>query len=61
MLTIRSLISLGTRPLYVQMMLTTGLLMLGKMSVGVRKMATAPIARIRMDRTTNVYGRFNAI
>src|SRR5579872_727397 len=42
------------------MMLTTGMLMLGKMSVGVRKMATPPTTRIKIDITTNVYGRFSA-
>src|SRR5579872_1535625 len=42
------------------MMLTTGILMLGNMSVGVRKIAIKPIARIRTAITTNVYGLRNA-
>src|SRR6202030_291045 len=41
-------------------MLTTGMLMLGKMSVGVRTIASAPMIRIRMANTTKVYGRCNA-
>src|SRR5579864_3033479 len=60
MLIIRSFMSLGTRPLKLQMMLTTGMLILGKMSVGVRKISRTPIARMRMAMTTNVYGRRNA-
>src|SRR5947208_13071858 len=42
------------------MMLITGMLMLGKMSVGVRKIARTPITRMSMDITTKVYGRRNA-
>src|SRR5260370_40477036 len=56
----RSLMSSGTRPLNVQMMLTTGMVMFGKMSVGVRTIASAPRIRMSIDATTNVYGRLSA-
>jgi len=36
------------------MMLTTGMLMLGKMSVGVRKMTTGLTSKIISATTTNV-------
>src|SRR5258708_2005040 len=42
------------------MMLTTGMLMFGKMSVGVRKIEIVPRIKIRIASTTNVYGRFSA-
>src|SRR5208337_2244445 len=42
------------------MMLTTGILMFGKMSVGVRKMASTPPTKMRMLITTKVYGRRSA-
>src|SRR6267143_2539168 len=42
------------------MMLTTGILMFGKISVGVRTIASAPMMRMSMDTTTKVYGRRNA-
>src|SRR5258707_9391191 len=42
------------------MMLTTGMLMFGKISVGVRTIASIPIMRISMAITTKVYGRRNA-
>src|SRR6266849_8886090 len=42
------------------MMLTTGMLMFGKMSVGVRKIESVPRIKIRIASTTNVYGRFSA-
>ncbi len=41
-------------------MLITGMLMLGKMSVGVRKIASTPITKMSIAITTNVYGRRNA-
>src|SRR5260370_37775216 len=41
-------------------MLTTGMLMFGKMSVGVRKMDSVPRFKIRIANTTNVYRRFSA-
>src|SRR3981189_2537005 len=41
-------------------MLTTGMLMFGKMSVGVRKMDSVPRIKIRIASTTNVYRRFSA-
>ena len=43
-------------PLKLAMMLTTGMLMFGKMSVGVQKIESTPIARVRIDITTKVYG-----
>src|ERR1700737_5419782 len=42
------------------MMLTTGILMFGKMSVGVRKIASVPRIKIKIASTMNVYGRFSA-
>src|ERR1700730_677880 len=42
------------------MMLTTGMLMFGKISVGVRTIASAPMIRMSMANTTKVYGRCNA-
>src|SRR5260370_6344724 len=42
------------------MMLITGMLIFGKISVGVRKTASAPMIRMRMAITTIVYGRRNA-
>jgi hypothetical protein len=39
----RSLMSFGTMPLKLEMMLTTGMLMLGKMSVEVGKIESTPI------------------
>src|SRR5260370_39128502 len=41
-------------------MLTTGMLMFGKMSFGVRKMDSVPRIKIRIASTTNVYGRFSS-
>jgi hypothetical protein len=46
--------SSGTKPLKVQMMLTTGMLMFGKISVGVRTIASPPIIKMSIDTTTNV-------
>src|SRR5260370_14760901 len=40
--TIRSDISCGASPVYVQMMLITGILIFGNMSVGVRTIASGP-------------------
>jgi hypothetical protein len=40
---------------------TTGMSMLGKMSVGVRRMRTGLTIRMSRARTTNVYGRSSAI
>src|ERR1700746_2639189 len=57
---IRSAMSCGARPLNVQMMLTTGILMFGKMSVGVRTMASDPRIRIKIAITTMVCGCFSA-
>src|SRR5437899_12119229 len=42
------------------MMLITGMLIFGKISVGVRTIASPPMIRMRMAITTIVYGRRNA-
>src|SRR5580692_10165532 len=52
--------SSGFRPVYVQATATTGMLILGKMSVGVRKITTGLKIRINRAKTMNVYGRSNA-
>src|SRR3569833_1902682 len=39
---------------------TTGMLIDGKMSIGIRNTATIPKMRIRIDVHTNVYGRLSA-
>ena len=44
------------RPVYVQPIETTGMLMSGKMSVGVRRITTGAAMRINSARTINVYG-----
>ena len=59
--TIRAAISSADSPPYVQTTVTTGMLMFGKMSVGVRRIVSGPTNRIRIARTTNVYGRFSAM
>src|ERR1700730_10202266 len=48
-------------PLYCQATAITGMLMVGKMSVGVRAMTTGLTMRIRRARTMKVYGRSSAI
>ena len=53
-------ISSVERPLYVQTTLTTGMSMLGKMSVGVRRMAATPSITMSSAITMNVYGRRRA-
>src|SRR5580704_8643141 len=58
--TMRSAISWGSSPLKLQMMLTTGMSMLGKMSVGVRTIASDPRSRIKIASTTMVCGCFSA-
>src|ERR1700722_8158627 len=42
------------------MMLTTGILMFGKMCVGVRTIASVPKRKIKIPSTTIVYGCFRA-
>src|SRR5882757_6655495 len=42
------------------MMLTTGMSIFGKMSVGVRTIASAPRMKIRIANTAMVYGRLSA-
>src|ERR1700680_707062 len=58
--TMRVSISEGTRPVYVQMTLMTGMLMLGKMSTGVRSRTTGLIRSSTRENTMNVYGRARA-
>ena len=57
---IRVAISSGARPVYRQIVATTGILMFGKMSVGVRRIANTPSSVIAMASTRNVYGRRSA-
>src|SRR3984957_12987810 len=54
-------ISSGFRPVYCQATAITGILMFGKMSVGVRKITTGLKIRINRAKTMNVYGRSNAM
>src|SRR5258706_5381805 len=58
--TIRVSISDGARPVYVQMTLMTGMLMLGKISTGVRSRTTGLISSSTRENTMNVYGRERA-
>jgi hypothetical protein len=48
-------------PLYCHATAITGMLMVGKISVGVRAMTTGLTMRIRRARTMKVYGRSRAI
>src|SRR5215471_2458880 len=59
--TMRLAISSADMPVYCQTAVTTGMLMFGKMSVGVRAMAIGPTKRITTASTMNVYGRFRAM
>src|SRR5580658_1897902 len=52
--------SSGFSPVYVHATEMTGMSILGKMSVGVRRMTAGLNKRIRIARTTNVYGRLRA-
>ena len=56
----RAFMSLTGKPVNDQMTLTTGMLTSGKMSVGVRTMATAPSSTMSSTTNTNVYGRRSA-
>src|SRR5712671_6376701 len=58
--TILSANSCGGSPLKVQMMLTTGISMFGKMSIGVRTIASPPSRKIRIMSTTIVCGCLSA-
>src|ERR1700679_3605802 len=58
--TIRPAIWSAESPVYCQTILTTGILIFGKMSVGVRRIVTGPIISNKMDNTTKVYGRLKA-
>src|SRR5260370_39561366 len=42
------------------MVVTTGMLMVGKKQVGVRKIEIVPRTKMRIASTTNVYGRMSA-
>ena len=53
--------SAGDNPVYCHATATTGMLISGKMSVGVRTAASTPPIRIRIAITTKVYGRDSAI
>ena len=57
----RPAISSGARPVYCHTIATTGMRMSGKMSTGVRSAASGPMIRMARARTTNVYGRRNAM
>src|SRR5690348_9430174 len=52
--------SSGFSPVYVQATEMTGMSIFGKMSVGVRRMTAGLSKRMRIARTTNVYGRLRA-
>jgi len=52
--------SCGLSPVYCQATAMTGILMTGKMSVGVRRITTGLRSRIRSASTMNVYGRSSA-
>ena len=56
----RPSISSGFNPVYCQAMATTGILMFGKMSVGVLMITTGLMIRIRSAMMMNVYGRSSA-
>src|SRR6202050_2656667 len=56
----RSAISSGDRPVYFHTAATTGILMFGKMSVGVRRIENTPRSMITMASTMKVYGRCSA-
>ena len=58
--TTRFSISSGDRPEYTHNTLTTGISMYGKISTGIVTMAVQPRMAIRIDITTNVYGRARA-
>jgi hypothetical protein len=51
--------SVGVIPLYVQTTLTTGMLISGKMSVGMRSAAPMPTRQISTNMAAMVYGRFS--
>src|ERR1700761_320707 len=58
--TMRSDMSWGEKPVYCQTTLTTGMSILGKISVGVLEITTGARMNNINDRTTKVYGRRNA-
>src|ERR1700683_281128 len=58
--TMRFSMSSGSKPVYVQITLTTGILMAGKMSTGIVKIEPMPSMAIRTAMTTKVRGRGKA-
>src|ERR1035441_2627453 len=56
----RPSISSGLRPVYCQATAMTGILISGKISVGVRRITTGARIRISSATTINVYGRLRA-
>ena len=56
----RVAISSGDSPVYFHTVATTGMRILGKMSVGVRQIANTPKSVITMASTMKVYGRRSA-
>src|SRR6478736_5740229 len=56
----RLAISSADMPPYCHTAVMTGMLMLGKMSVGVRRIAIGPTKRMTTARTMKVYGRLSA-
>src|SRR2546428_7842378 len=56
----RPSISSGFRPVNCQATAITGMLIFGKISVGVRRIMTGLANRISSAKTINVYGRFRA-
>jgi len=53
-------ISSGATPGKLQITLTTGMSIFGKMSVAMRVIVTIPMSTIRMAATVKVYGRLRA-
>src|SRR5436853_5313961 len=60
MVTMRPSTSFGESPVNCQMIEITGMLMLGKMSIGVRAIVSAPPIAMRNAITMKVYGRRRA-
>lgn len=57
----RAAISSGDRPVYVLMTAITGMSISGSMSVDMVRSVRPPMITMSMARTTNVYGRLNAM
>ena len=54
-------ISFALIPLYVHTTATTGMLISGKISTGMRRAAPMPSSAMRISEAITVYGRFSAI